>query len=184
MNPRVIEIADAIARWEEISPEDFKFIKAYIFTCNKFKCWEADDVLSNFLLDIKNHYNPEFDFKQKEIWLYAHIKKAISDMSRFDRHWTLYNPVPVVVDNDLVVSVNPGIDTPNKAFEYAEWERLIESLKEIIRDGFEMDIYVYCIIWDTPISSVATSRWKSPERWRVTKEKVLWKLKLYIENYR
>jgi hypothetical protein len=37
MNPKVIEIADAIAKGEQVSPEDFKFIKGYIYSCNKFK---------------------------------------------------------------------------------------------------------------------------------------------------
>lgn len=184
MNPRVVEICDRLASWEELTLEEFKFIKAYLFTCNKFKWWESNDVLSNFLLDVKENYNSWFEFKQKEIRIYAHIKKAISDASRFDRHWLLNNPVPVIVDTESAIIIWPEVETPNKVYEYAEWERLIESLKEIIRDWFEMDIYVYCIIGDTPVSAIATERWKSAERWRVTKDKVLEKLKLYIENYR
>ena len=184
MNPKVVEIADAIARCEDLSYEDFKFIRGYIFICNKFKSWRTDDVLSNFMLDIRQNYNPDFDTKQKELWLYAHIKKAISDMARFDNYGTLHNPVPVIIDiNWHNIPVSSEV-SPEKSFEISEWLRLIESLKEIIRDWFEMDIYIECIVWNTPLSTIASQWWKSAERWRVTKDKIIGKLKLYIENYR
>lgn len=184
MNPRVIEICDSIVQWWDISSEDFKFLKAYIFACNKFKWGDSDDVFSNFLLDVKKFYDPWFETKQKEVWIYAHIKKAMSDMARFDKRWLLYNPVPVALGTEIVEIISTEEDTPSRALETAEWQRLIESLKEIIRDWFEMDIYVYCVIWDSPVSVIASQWWKSAERWRVTKDKVLEKLKLYIENYR
>lgn len=184
MNPKVVEIADAIARNEDLSFDDFKFIKGYIFMCNKFKTWNSDDVLGNFLLDVKENYDPNFDTKQKEIRIYAHIKKAISDMARFDNYWLLYNPVPVIVDSECDNIVLPTDWNPDELFRLAEWERLIDELKEIIRDWFEMDIYVHCIVWNMSISAISEEWWKSSERWRVIKDKILAKLKLYIENYR
>lgn len=184
MNPKVIEIADAIAQNLEVSYEDFKFLKGYIFICNKFKTWNSDDVFSSFLLDIRENYDPWFDPKQKEVWLYAHIKKAITNMARFDRYWLLNNPVPVIIDIDWHHVPVSSEAWPDKSYEVLDWIRMIEELKEIIRDGFEMDIYIECIVWKTPVSYIAAARWKSAERWRIIRDKVLSKLKLYIENYR
>ena len=182
MNPKVIEIADAIAKGEQVSPEDFKFIKGYIYSCNKFKFWNSDDVVSAFLLDIKESYDPSFEPKQKEVWLYWRIKKAITNQSRFDKYWMLNNPVPVIVDFDWQYVPISSNHTPKELFDMNTWIEMIEVLKAIIRDWFEMDVYEKCIVWDTPVSYVAADWWKSAERWRQTKGKIIRKLKFYIEN--
>ncbi|MBO7693128.1 MAG: hypothetical protein J6T10_10905 [Methanobrevibacter sp.] len=84
MNAKVLDISDKIARNEDVTMEEFKFLKGYIRKSNKGKLGNPDDVLSNFALDVRENYNPDMHEKQKEAWIYAHIKYAITVQARFD----------------------------------------------------------------------------------------------------
>jgi hypothetical protein len=63
MNSNVIKISDRIARNEDITMEEFTFLKKYIQKANKNKTGNSDDVVSNFVLDVREHYNPDLDIK-------------------------------------------------------------------------------------------------------------------------
>lgn len=180
MNANIIKIADKIAKNEDISMDEFKFIKGYIFTANKWKNWNTDDVVSNFVLDIRENYNPEVDIKWKEAWIYAHIKKAIRMQASFDWAGTLYSPVPVALKwYDII-----WWEQPNDAFQINEEEEKIEWIYSLLHNDLERDIYINCILWKTPVAYIAKEHWKSAQWWKIVKDRIGKRIKDYIENAR
>lgn len=178
MNSKIINVSDRIARNEDISMQDFKFLQWYIWKANKNKLGNSDDVVSNYVLDVREHYNPDFDIKAKEAWIYAHIKQAIMVQTRFDAAWLLYNPVPVPTSGFEIEYDNwPEI-------EYQIWEEteMIEEIYWILHTQLEKDIYTYCILWNTPVAHIAKEHWKSAQRWKIVKDRISKRIKDYIEN--
>lgn len=178
MNEKFITISDRIARNEDITMDEFKFIKGYIFNANKGKTWNPEDVVSNFVLDVRENYNPDMNKAQKEAWIYAHIKHAITTQARFDAAWTLYNPIPVPINwYEMEWWTRPEVE-----FQINLENEELEKIWEILWDWLEKEIYTNCIIWNMPIAYIAREHWKSSEWWRVVKEKIYKKIKEYIEN--
>jgi hypothetical protein len=177
MNQDIVKIADRIARNEDISMDEFNKLSRYISKANSNKSWNTDDVFSNFVLDVRQNYNPDFDKKAKEAWIYAHIKHAITTQSRFDS-WTLYSPLPVAVDCYEM----DWWSRPDRVFEEKLEKEKMNEFYWTLRNQFEKDIYINCILWDTPAAHIAKEYWKSTQWWNFVKDKILKKIKEHIEN--
>lgn len=178
MNSKVVQIADKIARNEDVTMDEFKFITWYIYKANKGKQWNPDDVVSNFVLDVREHYNPDFDVKSKEGWIYAHIKWAITNQAIFDYAWTLNNPVPVSTDWYEV----EWIIRPDKEFQINIEQQEVEDIYKILHTPLEKDIYTYCILWNVPVAHIAKEHKKSAQWWKIIKDRISKRIKDYIEN--
>lgn len=178
MNPLIVKIADKIARNEDITMDEFKKLKGYIYMANKWKTWNADDVVSNFVLDVREHYNPDYSFEEKEAWIYAHIKYNILVQAKFDNAWLLYNPVPVPITwHDMEWWINPEYE-----FQIKAENKELEDIYNILHTPFERDLYTNCILWDTPVAYIAKEYGKSAEWWRIIKDRISKRIKEYIEN--
>ena len=180
MNSNVIKISDRIARNEDITMEEFTFLKKYIQKANKNKTGNSDDVVSNFVLDVREHYNPDLDIKWKEAWIYAHIKHAIMVQARFDAAGTLYSPVPVPITGYDV----EGWQTPEMEFQINMEEEEIKEMYWMLKTQFEKDIYVNCILWNIPLAHIAKEYWKSAQWWKIVKDRIGKRIKDFIENRR
>ena len=89
----------------------------------------------------------------------------------------LYNPAPVPTSWE-------DIDwwlTPEEIFMQTQQIETINKICELLRSDLEKDIYINCIVWDTPVAYIAKEYGKSPERWRKVKEKICKKIKEYID---
>lgn len=178
MKTDIINICDRISINEDISMREFKTISQYLKKANQFKKGNPNDVVSEFLLDVRLNYNKDRTQKEKEARVYAHIKRAIQKVSIFDNKWTLYNPTPAWVDgSDLVDEQLLPSDLTRDAIDdillWVDW---------LIKDWLERDIYESCIKWNTHICYIAKEHWKSAEWWRVIKNRILKKIENYIEN--
>lgn len=177
MNERIIEISDRIARNEDISMEEFTKLKGYIFKSNKGKKWNREDVFSNYVLDVRENYNPDLSKEEKEARIYAHIKKAITRTARFDS-WTLYSPLPIPM-GEYEIEWN---NTPQHTLQIEMEEEEIKDIYNILHTPLEKDIYINCILWNTPVAYIAKEHNRSAEWWRIIKDRIWIKIKEYIEN--
>lgn len=178
MNAKVLDISDKIARNEDVTMDEFKFIKGYIWKANKGKMGNPDDVLSNFVLDVRENYNPDMHEKQKEAWIYAHIKYAITIQARFDWTWTLYWPMPIATTwYEMAWWIGPELEYQINS-EYDE----LQEILWILHSDFEVDIYLNCILWNTPVAHIAKEHWKSAQWWKIIKDRIGKRIKDYIEN--
>lgn len=178
MKADIINITDRIANNEDITMKEFVVLKGYISKANKWKTGNSDDVVSNFVLDVRENYKPEMNEKQKEAWIYAHIKHAITTQARFDWAWTLYNPIPIPTTGyDIEWWLWPAHEFQVN-YEYEE----LDDICNIFRTQLEKDIYINCILWNTPVAHIARKHWKSPEWWRIMKNRIAKRVKDYIEN--
>lgn len=178
MNKEIINICDKISSNEDISMKEFKTISSYLWKCNQWKSWNTDDVISEFFIDVRLNYDRDKQYKQKEIWIYSHIKRAIQKIAIFDTVGTLNNPAPVCIDSFEIEDtwLLPSDITQEKIEEFLmgkEW---------ILKTQLEKDIYINCIKWDTPILYIAKEYGKSAEWWRIIKDRIIDKVKNYIEN--
>ena len=178
MKSELIKICDKISNNEEISLDEYKVVKSYLYKCNEWKSWNADDVVSEFILDVKLNFDSKKEIKQKEAWLYAHIKRAIQKIAIFDTVWTLNNPAPV--------SLN-GIEIEDLWWQPTDLSReMIDNfvlwIDWLFTPWLERDIYECCIKWNTPVVYIAKEYGKSAEWWRIVKDRVLEKIRNYIEN--
>lgn len=158
--------------------EEFEFLKGYIFKANKNKTGNPDDVVSNFVLDVRQHYNPDMARIQKEAWIYAHIKQAIMVQARFDAAGTLYNPVPVPITWYDVA----GWERPEHQFQINEEYGELDEIYKMLRTQIEKDVYVNCILWNTPVAHIAKEHWKSAQRWKIIKDRISKRIQEFIEN--
>ena len=177
MNAKIIDISDRIARNVEITNADLKTLRGYIYKSNKWKKWNWEDVLSNFVLDIRENYNPDIDTKAKEAWIYAHIKKAITQQARFDTG-TLYNPMPIPTCWYEIESHTWPADELQIELEEEE----LKEILNILHSPLEKDLYINCILWKTPVAYIAKEHWKSSQRWKIIKDRISKRIKEYIEN--
>jgi len=178
MKADIIKICDRISTNQDISLDEFQRIKSYLIKCNDGKTWCTDDVMSEFFLDVRLNYNKDKLPKQKEAWIYAHIKRAIQKIAIFDTTWTLNNPVPAALDGYEIEDnwLIPSDLTQEAIDDTVLW------ITWLLSSWLERDIYENCIKWNTPVVYIAKEYWKSAERWRVIKERVLGKIRNYIEN--
>lgn len=178
MNAKIIEITDRISNNEDIWMDEFKLLRWYIHKSNKCKTGNSDDVLSNYVLDVRENYNSDMNIKQKEAWIYAHIKHAITTQARFDWAWTLYNPIPIPTTGyDIEWWLWPAHEFQVN-YEYEE----LDDICNIFRTPLEKDIYMNCILWNTPVAHVAKRNWKSAQWWKIIKDRIAKRVKDYIEN--
>ena len=178
MNSTIIQVSDRIARNEDISMEEFTLLKGYIYKANKNKTWNSDDVLSNFVLDVRMNYNPDMDIKGKEAWIYAHIKHAITTQARFDAAWTLHNPIPVPITwYDI-----EWWRWPQAEYQINEEVKELDDIYNMLRSPLEKDIYKNCILWNTPVAHIAKEHWKSAQRWKIVKDRISKRIQDFIEN--
>ena len=178
MNIRVIEISDKIARNEDVTMDEFKFLKWYIWKANKSKPGNPDDVLSNFVLDVRENYNPDMHEKQKEAWIYAHIKYAIIVQSRFDWWWMLYWPVPVSLTGfEMEWWVWPELE-----YQITLETQELDEILWMLHTPLERDIYINCMLGNSPVAHIAKEHWKSAQWWKIVKDRIGKKIKEYIEN--
>lgn len=178
MNANIIKIADKIARNEEVTMDEFDFLNGYIHKANKWKTWNSDDVVSNFILDVRQNYKPDYSIKEKEAWIYAHIKYNILIQAKFDGAGLLYNPVPI----PITWYEMEWWMWPDEEYDILQWERLLDEICNILHTPFEKDIYLNCILWNTPVAHIAKEYNKSAEWWRIIKDRISKRIKEYIEK--
>lgn len=178
MKSELIKICDKISNNEEITFDEYKVVKSYLFKCNEWKSWNSDDVVSEFILDVKLNYDTTKETKQKEARIYAHIKRAIQKIAIFDVTWTLNNPAPVSLDWIEIEDIwwKPTDLTRDMIDNFLLW------VDWLFTPGLERDIYENCIKGNTPVVYIAKEHWKSAEWGRIIKDRVLAKIRNFIEN--
>lgn len=177
MNPSIVPICDKISKNEDMSREEMNVLKGYIFKANKCKAWNKDDVFGSFVLDVRENYNPDLTYEEKESWVYCHIKYAILVQAKFDKKWLLYSPVPV----SLSWYEKEGGTNPAAEYQITDEEEEIEYIYKLLHWDFERAIYEQCILWWTPVKYVAKEFGKSSERGRVVKERISARIKEFID---
>ena len=178
MKADIIKICDKISVNEEIALDEYNNISSYLMKCNQWKSWNTDDVISEFLLDVRQNYDKERDVRQKEAWIYAHIKRVIQKIAIFDVKWTLNNPVPVSLEWFEIEDM--GHQPSDLSQEVID--NFILCVDELFEPGLERDIYENCVKWNTPVVYIAKEYGKSAEWGRIIKDRVLLKIRNYIEN--
>lgn len=173
----IINICDKISSNEEISQQEYNTLVWYLHKCNQDKSWNTDDVISEFLLDVRLNYDKNKQLKQKEAWIYAHIKWAIQKIAIFDTTGTLNNPVPISLDGWEVEDDLTPCDLSQEVIdEFILW------IDWLLQPGLERDIYENCIKGNTPVVYITREYWKSAERGRIIKQRIFAKIRKLIEN--
>lgn len=177
MKADIIKICDKISVNEDISMSEFETLQNYITKANEFKNWNTDDVFSEFVLAVRMQYDRDRTVKEKEWRIYANIKRAIQKVSIFDNTGTLNNPAPIAL---CWYEIEDKWWQPSDISQETLDEFL--NVDELFEDWLEREIYETCIKWGFPVLYIAKEYWKSAEWGRVVKERVLAKIRNYIEK--
>lgn len=98
--------------------------------------------------------------------------------ARFDAAGTLYNPVPVPITWYEV----DGWERPEQQFQINEEYEELDEIYKMLRTQIEKDVYVNCILWNTPVAHIAKEHWKSAQRWKIIKDRISKRIQEFIEN--
>lgn len=165
----IVEILDKMILNNDMSEEDFKYLRNYIkASISKYYDLDADTVTSDFLLYAKENYTPDMHPNKKCSW----ISNAISGLVK--------NEVKSIVKEKSYVNFAINAEeVVNDEYKNMTGNLNLEYLDNIYKENFtplEYDIYKECLLWDSTYKSIADEYWVSVERVRkkadIVKEKI------------
>lgn len=177
---KLTEVADKIARNEDITRDELDAIKRAVSRTNVWHKWNTDDIVGKFALAIRKNYNPKMDDREKAWWMFKTILWMCQDEWEIALKWTLYyKPTNIPID--------AMSDNSNYIIWYEDMAndvnfRIMEQYFTEVLDEKELYVYEHNIkLWE-PYKDTAEYFNLSPQMVEKIRDKMIKKVSNYIEN--